>query len=205
MLASATISSTQVSADSYDYSMTLSVDPASTEPVYSYWFAWIPGYDLLPDPPNEIDSPSGWSGYDAPDTYGVASILWSTNTNPIMPGQSLSGFDFTSPDPPSEIIGAISPYMDLPVLESYVYRYPAARGDSEEFLPTAVPEPSSGFILASMTAGFLIYCRIRTCGIARNRTEIAPDSCRGDGIKFGPRTCAAGQSNGAVAGSSEIR
>ena len=170
LLASATISSTQVSADSYDYSMTLSVDPASTEPVYSYWFAWIPGYDLLPDPPNEIDSPSGWSGYDAPDTYGVASILWSTNTNPIMPGQSLSGFDFTSPDPPSEIIGAISPYMDLPVLESYVYRYPAARGDSEEFLPTAVPEPSSGFILASMTAGFLIYCRIRTCGIARNRT-----------------------------------
>jgi len=144
IIASSTISWQQVGPDSYTYSLTLSLDPASTESAYSFWFAWIPGYDLLPSNPTAFTSPPNWTGYNAPDTYGVASGLWSTNTSPLEAGQTLSGFSFTTPDPPSAIIGATSAYLDLPVEESYVYAYPGGRGDFDEIIPAAVvPEPAS--------------------------------------------------------------
>ena len=161
-----TIGVQQVGPDSYTYSMTLSVDPASTEHVASFWFAWIPQYDLLPSHATAIGSPAGWTGIDAPDTYGVASGLWSTDTAAIEPGQSLSGFTWTTLDTPDTIIGAISEYETpafpvLPVLESYVYRYPDARGDYEAFVPTT-PVPEPGSLVAAVALGLLpLACRRR--------------------------------------------
>ena len=147
VIVSGTISSQQVGPDSYTYSLTLTLDPASTETVSCFWFASIPEYDLLPSDPTAFTAPAGWTGFNAPDKYGVASAEWTTLTDALNPGQTLAGFSFTTPDPPSAIIGAISPYLDLPVEESYVYRYSDARGDYDEFVPTtvAVPEPAPLF------------------------------------------------------------
>jgi hypothetical protein len=146
-ITSATISGQQVAPDSYTYSINLSVDPSSPDSAYSFWFAWIPLYDLLPSNPTAIGSPAGWTGTNAPDVYGVASVLWTTNSDPINAGQTLSDFRFNTPDPPSVIFG-ISDYLNLPVVESYVYKYPDARGDFDDIIPTVVvPEPTGLLVL----------------------------------------------------------
>lgn len=167
LTASATISEQQVGSDSYLYSLSLTNDSSSTVSAGAFWFAWIPGYDLLPSHPTAISSPAGWTGVDQPDVYGVASVLWGTSSDPIAPGQTLSGFSFTTPDDPAAILYGdyTGDNQDIPVTESYVYLNPPDKGFSDEIIPTVVtspvPEPASCVIFLAAPAILLRRRRMR--------------------------------------------
>ena len=76
----------------YNYDVT--VTNTGTTTIGTFWFAWIPGYDLLPHAPTSIASPTGWTGANAPDVFGVASVQWVNTTTPLQPGQTLAGLKF---------------------------------------------------------------------------------------------------------------
>ena len=155
--ASATISSQQLGPNSYEY--TLSLTDTGTTPIGTFWFAWIPSYDLLPSPTSNFSGPPGWTGIDAPDDFGVASAQWVNTATPLQPGHTLDGFKFDSPDAPSVIDGTSS-FFGLPVKESYVYAGAPEVGQGFAFIPTTVvPEPAS---LASIGALPLLLLRRRS-------------------------------------------
>jgi hypothetical protein len=150
--ASATIQSAQLGPDSYEYSLTLT--NTGTTPIGTFWYAWIPGYDLLPSAPTAIASPAGWTGINAPDFYGTASVQWVNTASPLQPGLSLSGFKFDTPDPPSAI-GGISAF-GLPVNYSYVY-IGAPQTDPGAFLqPTTVTPEPGGLAFLALAGGIAL-------------------------------------------------
>lgn len=156
--ASATISSQQLGDGSFQYS--LSLTNTGTTPIGTYWFGWIPGYDLLPDAPTSVSSPAGWTGGQAGDYYGVGSVQWVTTSSPLQPGHTLTGFEFTSPDSPTDLNGTS---FGLPVKNSYVYI--GAPETDPGFLfqaqTVSAPEPASLFSLATGAATLLVLRRRR--------------------------------------------
>ena len=70
--ASGTLSAQQLGPSSYKYSMTLT--NTGTTPIGTFWFSWIPFYDLLPSSPTEVSSPPGWIGTPMHEGFGVDSI-----------------------------------------------------------------------------------------------------------------------------------
>src|SRR6476659_7810028 len=104
--ASAAISIAQLTATTYQYSISLT-DTGTTN-VGTFWFSWIPGEGYLTDIPT-FSSPAGWSATltdGAPPANGY-SILWTANSSPsaLLSGQTLGGFSFTSTMTPSELFG----------------------------------------------------------------------------------------------------
>lgn len=148
--ASATLTSQQLGPNSYEYDLTLT-DTGST-PIGTFWFAWIPGYDLLRSSPTSISSPPGWTGSAQHEAIGVDSVQWVNSASPLQPGHSLTGFKFDSPDTPAKISG-VSSFFGLPVEESYVY-IGAPETDPGFALraATIVPEPASLVLLAGPAA-----------------------------------------------------
>ena len=144
--ASATLTSQQLGPTSYEYDITLT--DTGTTPIGTFWFGWIPGYDLLPSAPTSVSSPSGWTGVPMHEGIGVDSVQWVNATTPLQPGQSLSGFTFDSPDTPAAI-SHVSSFFGEPVEESYVY-IGAPETDPGFALraTTVVPEPASLVLLA---------------------------------------------------------
>jgi hypothetical protein len=140
--ATATISSQQLSPSSYQYSLTLT--NTGTTAIGTFWFAWFPAYDLLSTAPTGFSNPAGWTGVNAPDSFGVASAQWMTTTSALQPGNSLSGFAFTTSETPAQI-GGTSAFFGVPVEETYVYiGAPETQTDPGFALtPTTVPEPAS--------------------------------------------------------------
>jgi hypothetical protein len=147
--ASATISATQLGTNSYEYSLTL--NNTGTTPISTFWYAWIPGYDLLPSAPTQIFSPAGWSATNAHEFYGVGSAQWVNLATPLQPNQSLGGFKFDSPDAPSAIFGA-SDFFGYPVGYSYVYMGAPQTDAGALITPTVVtPEPATiGIMLVAV-------------------------------------------------------
>ena len=143
--ASATISSTQLGPSSYQYSLTLT--NTGTTNIGTFWFGWIPGYDLLPHHPTSFFTPAGWTATDAPDFFGVASAQWVNTTAPLGPGGSLSGFGFDSPDSPTALAGTDS--FGFPIKYSYVYIGAPETDPGFLLTPTTVaaPEPGIGLVL----------------------------------------------------------
>jgi len=152
--ASGTISSRQISPTSYEYSLTLT--NTGTTPIGTLWFGWFPAYDQLPSHPTSFASPSGWTAADAPDIFGVASAQWVTSTNPLQPGQSLSGFVFDTPDSPTVMAG--TGLLGLPVEESYVYIGAPETDPGFPFVPATVaaPEPTSLMLIAAAPMALLL-------------------------------------------------
>jgi hypothetical protein len=156
--ASATITPSQLGPSSYEYAMTLT--NTGTTPIGTFWFAWIPGYDLLPRAPTSIISPSGWTGTNAPDFFGVASAQWVNTVTPLQPGQSLSCFKFDTPDAP-DVIGGTSQFFGTPVERSYVYIGAPQTDLGFPFTPvTVTPEPAALTLLLA-TPAFLLRRRSR--------------------------------------------
>jgi hypothetical protein len=143
--ATSTIQSTQLGPNAWEYALTLT--NTGTTPIGTFWYGWIPGYDLLPTAPTQIKSPTGWSGKNAADFYGVASAQWVNLTSPLQPGQSLSGFAFDTSDPPSAIGG--NSLYGYPVNYSYVYIGVPQTDPGALLVPTTVtPEPAGLAALA---------------------------------------------------------
>lgn len=155
--ASSTITRQQLGTGDFQY--TLSLKDTGTTPIGTLWFGWIPGYDLLPHAPTSIVAPTGWTGLNAPDAFGVASARWVTTTAPLQPGQTLGGFTFDSPD--ANITTGTSSFFSLPIDQSYVYIGAPETDPGFAFTPTVVstPEPLSLGVLAMPAAALLIRRR----------------------------------------------
>jgi hypothetical protein len=141
--ATESVAASQIGPNSYEYNITL--HNSGDTNISSLWFGWVPFYDLLPSPPTSISSPSGWTGINAPDLFGTASAQFTTTTNPLTPGQTLSGFKFDSPDSPA-IIGGTSFFAGYPVTEAYIYNGPPVESGSGGVGisgPVQTPEPGS--------------------------------------------------------------
>ena len=148
--ATATISSQQLSANNFKY--TLSLTNTGTTNISTFWFGWVDYanvvvYDLLPDPANTVVSPTNWVGGGVNDSiYGGDSVEWYTGT-PLTPGSTVSGFSFDSPDSPATIQGTSPEFGLYPTLESEVYVGEAVGSSSQTdpgfiFGPTVLtPEP----------------------------------------------------------------
>ncbi len=162
--ASAVITAT-ADGSNWDYAITLTNSSASTDPIGTFWFAWVPGEDFMPDSPSNVVAPTGWdvnaiTHGAAPDGY---AIRWEASpvANALAPGSSLSGFTFTSPDSPTTLMGISTPYQTA-ILTSVVFQGGPFQGATETFLVqfASVPEPSTlvlggiGLCAACAYAGF---------------------------------------------------
>lgn len=124
--ASATIVASQLSATTYQYSITLK-DTAhgkatSADQIETFWFAWLPGQDLLDTSPLTVSSPTGWT--DQITNGGSASgygIQWKTTSAAIKPGKTLTGFTFTSSDTPTQEFGKSNFFPTTLVNTAVVY------------------------------------------------------------------------------------
>jgi hypothetical protein len=156
--AAVTISAQQLSANSYDYSVSMKNTSATTS-IDALWYAWLPGYDLLTTVPTSISSPAGWGDTVEQEAFNgsSASILWQNATTPLAPGQTLSGFNFITSDPPSVVQGS-STVFGLPTEYAYIYNGVAAAsgvGGSLVIAQTVaapLPEPTSLALVAGPMA-----------------------------------------------------
>lgn len=144
----ATYTVTQPVPGTYEYDVTLT-NTGST-PIGSFWFGWIPGYDLLPTIPSSVTAPYAWTGASMEEGIGGSSVLWSAGI-PLGTGQSQSGFVFDTTDSPTVMSGT-SAFFGLPVRFSYIYSGVAeAPGTTFGTLTpqqvTATPEPGTLLLL----------------------------------------------------------
>lgn len=117
--AASTITAVALDASTYRYSVTL--DNTGNTTIGSFWFAWIPGANFMPDSPTNIQPPAGWSSIitheNINDGYG---ILW-TAPAPISPASPVLTFQFDSTTTPAEMAGIAAGHPGVPVLRSFVY------------------------------------------------------------------------------------
>ena len=167
ILVSGTMTATPDGPD-FDYTITLTNSAASTDPIRTFWFAWMPGKDFMPTGPISETAPPGWTATvthfpDVP-TNGFA-VQFVTSTAPLMPGESLA-FLFKSADSPDRLAGDSPFYPGTPVGTSFVYSGAPFQGDSASFVVSSVPEPSS---LAQGVVGVLASCA--GWGVRRGRVR----------------------------------
>jgi hypothetical protein len=144
--ASAVLTSTP-DGTNFDYSITLTNSSSSTDPIGTFWFAWVPGKDFLPTNPSDITTPTGWTEQvtHGGTTDGYAIMFVAGAGSSLAAGSSLSGFGFKSADTPSELAGNSPFYSTFPATTSFVYNGAPFSAVSEQFVVSvsSVPEPSS--------------------------------------------------------------
>lgn len=104
----------------YHYGITLT-DIGATG-IGTFWFAWVPGGDFLPTAPLAVSSPAGWNESTIAGSPGT-SLQWVSPApqSRLGPGQSLSGFNFSSTDSLQTLAGK-SAGGSVPILTSFVYQ-----------------------------------------------------------------------------------
>ncbi len=152
ILANAQISG-QAAGGGYDYTITLNNTAASTSPIGTFWYSWIPGEDFLPSSPTSVQPPTGWTDiithFGAADGY---AIEFTASTPLISPGSSLA------------FIAGNSPFYTTtptPVGTSFLYGGAPFSGASAEIVVQSVPEPSSLGLLTAGALGLLVAGRRR--------------------------------------------
>jgi hypothetical protein len=154
--ATATYSYTEPSAGVFDYSLTLH-DTGSTT-IGTFWFSWVPGTGFLSAVPTDLTSPTGWTETLKPAAAGKVGIQWTTTTNDLDSGMTLTGFSFESTETPAELLldfGGTGPDAGDRVTTSTVYAGAPLKGTADTFVATPVPEPGTmlftltGLILAA--------------------------------------------------------
>lgn len=105
------------------FTYTLSLLNTGTKPIETFWFAsdGEAEKNLLPLKPSAEESPSGWRAeYGHDGTSDGYSILW-TASKALAPGDTATGFQFTTTAGPATVLGTSTHYPTLPVLTSFVY------------------------------------------------------------------------------------
>jgi hypothetical protein len=159
--ASATISSTQLTPNTWQYDVTL--DDTGTTNVGTLWFSWLPGQDFMPSFPTNITSPASWSDLVTGGFPGDGSaIQWVAGPGAALPpGESLSGFLFDSTTSPTTMAGVSPLYPLQPVLTSVVYSggpFSDAGFELRVQPVSPTPEPANGALVV-VCAGILIAMR----------------------------------------------
>jgi hypothetical protein len=116
-------------AFTYDITVT---DTGSTT-IGTFWFAWEPGLNFLPTKPSSATSPAGWGNADgvssepaftgpeaAVDGTGIQWVAHSAGAL-IQPGQSLSGFEFTTHDTLAQLAGDSPTHPGTPATMTTIY------------------------------------------------------------------------------------
>jgi hypothetical protein len=160
-IVSATATMTAV-PDGVNYDYTITLNNTGPSGIETFWFAWLPGYDLLTSNPTVTKTPSNWTTFIESGNYGGYSIEFydQGTSSALASGQSSSEFQFTSPDTPNDLAGYDTTYGYYRQTESYVYQGAAEASFSSVIsnIPiTTVPEPSSSILaglagLASLVA-----------------------------------------------------
>lgn len=159
----------QLVGSTYQYNITLTNTSTNSEPIGTFWFAWVPAnvigpipYDFLTHTPT-VSAPSGWIGLPVTDgvSAGGGSIEWYDTGTALAAGQSLSGFSFTSSDAPSAIGGTA---FGFPVATSWVYMGAFQNGGNpsdpgQQLTAQSVPESS---IYLLLPATLLVIRRRKT-------------------------------------------
>jgi Hint domain len=120
--ASATISATQLDATHWQYS--LSLTDTGTTTIGTFWFAWVPGENFLTTPPSSVSNPAGWQDQVTTDFPGDGfGVQWTASlpSNALQPGDTLTGFSFTSTDAPSAVIGTSAVHPTFSVETAFIY------------------------------------------------------------------------------------
>ena len=162
--ATATLTDTPTSSGAYNYSLNL--NNTGTTTIGTFWFAWVPGAGFMTATPSSISSPAGWSDL---NTNAGHAIQWTSTSSLLAAGQSLSGFNFTSTETPTQLLGTFAGSTTGagagdPDLTSFVYIGAPLADPGNQFVvseaaaPTITPEPDSlvltltGFGLAGIAA-----------------------------------------------------
>ncbi len=160
---SASVTETQLTPTTFQYSITLNNSAASSAPIGTFWLAWLPGQDFLATTPLSVSSPAGWTDNLFPAGGGNgASIQWlSSSPAASLPvGKSLSGFTFTSTDTPATVFGNSVFYPGTPALTSTIYSGGPFSDAGQVFVASAstsqaVPLPPAAWSGLLMLAGLL--------------------------------------------------
>lgn len=132
----------------FNYDITLT-DTGTTN-IGTFWFAWIPGDDLLPSAPLSQGNPGGWSNSltGTSNSADGTAIQWVAQSAgaALTPGQSLSGFTFSSPDSPAALNGNSPTHPTLPVLTAFVYGGAPFSDRGFQFTVTGVTGSKTGSI-----------------------------------------------------------
>ena len=105
----------------YHYSIT--VNDTGTTNLGTFWFGWVPDEDFLPSVPTAVQDPSGWTHTitGSGNSTDGSAIEWTSSSNVITPGHSLTGFAFSSTDSPT-VLAANSPsHPASPTTTAFVY------------------------------------------------------------------------------------
>lgn len=141
------------SAGVTDYALTL--NNTGTTTIGTFWFAWVPGGDFLNPVPSGVTPPAGWTDQVFTSAQGT-SIRWTTTSALLQPGQSLTGFGFSSTETPEQLLALVPSGTGAgdPVTTSFVYIGAAFKDPGQQFVATAAtPEPASIALLASGLLG----------------------------------------------------
>jgi hypothetical protein len=158
--AQATMTATPDGAN-YDYTITL--HNTGTTNIETFWFGWLPGYDLLTSSPTVTKTPANWTTFAESGYYGGNSLEFydSGTSSGIAPGNSSSDFQFTSPDSPAVLQGNDPVYNYYPETYSYVYAGGAEISDANVInsIPiTAVPEPPTALAASIGLLAMIGWC-----------------------------------------------
>ena len=154
--AAGSLSYTQ-NGSAYTYDITLRNTGTTT--VGTLWYAWIPGQDYLPIAPTSTSGPTGWTFLQTTSAGFGYGLRWVAPTGGlIQPGQSLSGFQFTTTTTPTELAGNAIFGAHPPVGTTFVYEGAPFVGGSKQILVNPVPEPAT---LAALGAGIVALRRRR--------------------------------------------
>jgi hypothetical protein len=134
IIASGEVSGVQSSPGVYHYTLTISESSATTTPIESLWYGWVPGGFFLPSTPTSASGPTGWSASIVANSIQFSSGSLATD---IAPGTSQT-FDYFANFSPEQL--AAAPNSGLTV--AYAGAVDAST-PNETFTVQGVPEPST--------------------------------------------------------------
>jgi hypothetical protein len=144
----------------YNYDINLTNNGSTG--IQTFWFSWVPGLNFMPDSPSNITGPTGWT--DTITSGPGFAIQWKTSGG-LAAGNSLDGFDFSSPDSISVLEGMSNGF---PILTSFVYSGQPLSGTSDQFVVgvNSAPEPASWLAFGGLGLVVLGAKRRRASGKA---------------------------------------
>ena len=162
LVATSTVNATQLSPTTYDYTLTL--NNTGTTTIGTFWFSWIPGAGFLSAAPANVSSPAGWT---STTTNSGAAIRWTTTTNLLAAGSSLTGFEFNSTETPTQLAssfttasGVTEPAAVFFVYQTAVPPLTAADPGYQAVANVVTPEPPSLLLaLTGVAAAGLLFWR----------------------------------------------
>jgi hypothetical protein len=163
LVATGTMTDTQVGPGEYQYDLTL--HNVGTTTIGTFWFSWVPGLNFMSATPTSITSPTGWT--ENVTTGPGSAIQWLGGSNLLAAGGSLTGFSFQSTETPAQLAGfAAPPNQAFPVTTSFVYSGAPFSDGGYQFVvpvPAAVPLPSAlGLLVGGLSLASLVGWRSRS-------------------------------------------